>query len=123
MNIEEIKAINGFSGYYISSDGNVYCDLGRGNRRNGKTVQLYEIKPRNSRNGYTRVYAKRDIDGKRVDLYIHRLVAETFLDNPEGKKYVNHKNCIRNDNRLCNLEWATAKENTQQNRRYRAHYT
>lgn len=50
--------------------------------------------------------------GKRRDKYIHRLVAEYFLPNPEQKRYVNHISCKRDDNRVENLEWVTAKENT-----------
>lgn len=41
-----IKRIDGFCGYFISDEGKVYCNLGKGNRRNGKIVDLYEIKPR-----------------------------------------------------------------------------
>lgn len=55
---------------------------------------------------------RRDFDGKRVDKYIHQIVAETYIPNPDSKRYVNHINFIRNDNRISNLEWVTAKENT-----------
>ena len=43
--------------------------------------------------------------------FIHRLVATTFIPNHENKKQVDHINRIRNDNRVENLRWATAKEN------------
>ena len=73
---------------------------------------MYEIKPRITKNGYARIYARQNSTNKRKDLYIHRLVAEYFIPNPLHKRYVNHKNCIRDDNRVENLEWCTAKENT-----------
>jgi hypothetical protein len=108
-----IKEINGYTGYFISDDGKVYCNLGRGNRRIGKTVDLYEIRPRYTKTGYSRVCLRNDETGKREDRYIHRLVAEHFIPTEIGKKYVNHKNCIRSDNRVSNLEWCTPSENSQ----------
>ena len=109
-----IKPILNYDGYYISDNGKVYCRLGKGNRDKNKLLpfeKMYEIKPRLTKNGYARVYMRNTLTNKREDKYIHRLVAENFIDNPENKKYVNHKNYIRNDNDISNLEWSTSKEN------------
>ena len=51
--------------------------------------------------------------GKRWTFRAHRIVATLLIPKIEGKPYVNHKNSIRHDNRVENLEWCTHQENMQ----------
>lgn len=62
------------------------------------------------RDGYLRVviYEK----GKRIRVFVHRMVAETFLPKDNERTVVNHINGIKGDNRLSNLEWVTHRENS-----------
>ena len=60
-------------------------------------------------NGYLQVYIQ--INNKRKMFYVHRLVAQYFLPNPEFKKEVNHKDGNKYNNKYYNLEWSTKQEN------------
>lgn len=51
------------------------------------------------------------LEGKKKKVKVHRMVAETFLENPDGKPYVNHIDGDTHNFHISNLEWATASEN------------
>ena len=65
--------------------------------------------------GYERVRLTNP-KGKDKYVVVHKLVAEMFIKNPQGKEEINHINQVRNDNRVENLEWVTRKENCNRKR-------
>lgn len=81
---------------------------------NGKGTRLVKgqvLKPFGSGIGYLQVSIQ--IDGKRTNKYVHRLVAQTFLSNPNGFPMVNHLDCDITNNKVENLEWCTASYNSK----------
>lgn len=67
------------------------------------------LKPKIDKYGYLVIALSKN--GKTRYFGVHRLVAITFIPNIENKPCVNHINEVKTDNRVCNLEWVTVKEN------------
>lgn len=68
------------------------------------------LKQREDKNGYMVVGV--GMNGKKFTLKVHRIVASSFLPNPDNLPQVNHKDCDRTNNNVSNLEWCTTQENT-----------
>lgn len=105
-----MKEINGFTGYYIDTDGRVWTEKKGVRNLRG---ELRELKPSKKKTGYlyTNIYWGKKIT-ERASLRIHRVVYETFVGIiPEGF-VVDHINDKKDDNRLENLQLLTPKDNT-----------
>ena len=109
---ETWKDIKGYEGLYqVSNLGRVKSLKRNVIRKNGRnqTIQERILKP-SITGGYLRVILCNG-SGKRKAFSVHRLVCEAFHENPQNKPEVNHINEDKSDNRACNLEWVTRKEN------------
>ena len=101
---EIFKTIKGYDGkYQISNLGRVKSLARKGVKRDRI------LKASIASDGYPGVAVF--INSKAFRLSIHRLLGEYFIPNPENKKTINHKNGIKTDYRLVNLEWSTQLEN------------
>ena len=105
MNEEDVewRQVAGYPDYEVSCDGRV--------RSNKKKTPIV-LKPGLSRTGYPRVVLCAR-DGSKQNKTVHRVVAETYIPNPENKPQVNHKDGVKSNNTVDNLEWATPSENVQ----------
>lgn len=98
------KDIKGYEGLYQVSN------MGRVKTLNYNHTGMERVlKESPARGGYKKVILCRE--NKCKTYQTHRLVAEAFIPNPEGKPCTDHINTIRTDNRVENLRWVTRKEN------------
>lgn len=94
-----LTTIKDHPNYWINSYGTVY------------NKKLKELRKEKSKGGYLRVTLYEN--GKPKHYLIHRLMAQTFLPNPKNLPEVNHLDNNPANNRLENLAWCTAKENSR----------
>lgn len=97
--------------YQISESGMIFskervtsCSLNDIRRKKRKQIKTHQDK-----DGYE--IASLYFNGKQRHLRVHRLVAQAFIPNPEGKPHVNHIDGNKSNNAVSNLEWATQSEN------------
>ncbi len=97
------KVIDGFNNYEVSNTGKVRSlnYLGHG--------KIKEMTSNKDAKGYLRVHFHKD--GVDFQKRVHRLVAEAFINNPDKKPQVNHIDGNKQNNRVENLEWTTARDN------------
>lgn len=120
--VEIWKEVEGYPLYKISSLGRV--------KRIGHEVELYKpntgqyvayrkekiLKPSKNKSGYTAVKIYNQVGFS--NRLVHRLVAEAFLDNKDQKPTVNHRDGVKDNNNLINLEWSTDKEQSEHANKY-----
>lgn len=95
-----MKGILRFPHYVFSENGQIYRLL--------DGLPMHQTK---TSHGYFTVGLREP--GKKVATrgYVHRLIAEAFYGPPEEHQMVNHKNGLKHDNRISNLEWVTSAQN------------
>ena len=106
--IEVWKEIKGCESKYEVSDTGRVRSMPRNKSGLGRPYPLI-MKQSSDKDGYMTVSLR--VGGKSHRHRVHRLVAGVFIKNEDKKPLVNHKNGIKDDNRVENLEWVTASEN------------
>ena len=103
--MEEWRDIKGYEGLYqVSNSGKVKSlkdNYGR------PRIKILKLKKR--KDGYIQITLHKN--GERKTFRVHQLVAKAFIPNPDNLPEVNHKDKIRTNNRVDNLEWCTRKYN------------
>lgn len=95
-----VKLIKFKEKYSVTNDGLVWSNM-----------RDKFLRTQKDKDGYKTIVLR--INGKATYNFIHRLVAEAFVQNYNSLTYVNHKNGVKSDNRAVNLEWITKKDNNE----------
>lgn len=103
---EEWEQVAEFPDYSVSSFGTV-------KNKYGKTMH-----PTSNGRGYYSICFGKAVKGNNTRRYIHRIVAQAFIENPNAYKEVNHKDSCRHNNHVDNLEWVSRKMNLEHAKLY-----
>ena len=105
---ETWKQINGYPNYQVSNLGRVrsYTEKFTGKKQGKPKIRKQQVSPY----GYNILCLYNN--GRKTHA-VHRLVAEAFIPNPDNLRCINHKNGVKTDNRVDNIEWCTYSENIQ----------
>ena len=110
------KAVKGYEGYYeVDMYGRVYSlertiTVNDNGRVYEKPVKECELSQSRHSAGYRTVGLTRN--GKTETVYVHRLVAEAYIPNPQNLPFINHKDEDKANNFVTNLEWCTEQYNS-----------
>ncbi len=96
--IEELKELKEYPGLYVTVNGDVYSNT------RGPLIKLRQCL---AGGGYP------VISYKNVQYKVHRLVGLAFIPNPDNHPVINHKDGVRNNNAIDNLEWVTIQRNVE----------
>lgn len=107
--IERWEKIQDFEDYEINNNGVIRRISYNGNAKNKQYKVPYYIKPRKDKDGYLRYTLCKN--GKMKYFFAHRLVAKTFIPNPNKLPVVNHKDGNKENNNVDNLEWCSIRYN------------
>lgn len=101
--MNKLEPIPDFPNYKVNRKGQIWSDYYGGNF----------LKTTIHKNGYVRVYLVNK-KGKSKNLAVHRIVAMTFIPNPNNLPQVHHLNAMRDDNNVYNLAWVSAQDNMKE---------
>jgi hypothetical protein len=121
--VEEWKDIEDYEGIYQISNIGRCKSLGRTIEAVNGVIYRYKtiiLKQQTCKQGYKKVTL--GTYKRKKSFLVHRLVANAFIDNPENKPQINHKNCIKGNNNIENLEWSLCVDNIRHAFKNELHY-
>lgn len=114
MEDEIWKPVVGYEGLYeVSNMGRIRTVPHFMTAKDGRKMLIPAKIRKQSVDWHGYLYVKVRRDNKQISLRLHRAIMEAFVPNPYNKPFIDHINTIKTDNRIENLRWVTAHENTQ----------